>query len=290
MKAAFLIAEHQHPHAVARLVDSLRCDWGTTIIHVDAKVPIEPFRQAVGTDAVFLDQRISVNWGGWSQVRTAMALIAAASSLGEFDRFALLSGADARVAPLSVIAEQFASTKQFIRIDRELGTGTSQDRYITRWWDDDRHASRLVSGRLSRLGFRAFLPIYHGSQWWSLTGECVEYVRAFLRAHPEVPRFSRHTHCPEEWLFHTIIKRSPFADAISQDVTRGDEPPPDLHGCHYIDWPVIAPERRGERGYDPEDVDAGRMVGRGGSPRLLTMADFPLAERTGALFARKVQS
>jgi hypothetical protein len=256
VRVAFLIAAHEHPGLLGQLVEQLDCDWGDIFIHLDAKTPEWPFRLSA-PDATFVADRVNVRWGGYSQVRAECALIDAAPG---YDRYVLLSGRDTLVAPLEQVYSRLDTGREFLRIDRALPSGQSQDHAVTRWWSE---RSAVASGWAPRLA-RSPLPVFHGSQWWALTGDCVRYLRDTIDRAADLTRFARHTHCPEEWLPHSIVRASRFADAITQDATRGDVLRANVHGCHYIDW------------------TGGR------SPKTLSLADLEQARMSGALFARKI--
>lgn len=100
---------------------------------------------------------------------------------------------------------------------------------------------------------QGFTP-YAGSQWFSVTKDCVEYI---LRTHHENPRlkkFFEHTLLSDESFFTTILVHSPFKDKITQNNFR------------YIRWTT-----EGARSH----------------PAVLKKEDFPLLKASDKLFARK---
>jgi hypothetical protein len=72
--------------------------------------------------------------------------------------------------------------------------------------------------------------------YWSLTAECVRYILTFVDEHPAYVRCHRHVFAPDEIFFHTLVKHSPFAGAITHDYAEGVYPDHTLHGNHFIDW------------------------------------------------------
>ncbi|TWH52960.1 core-2/I-Branching enzyme [Rhodococcus rhodochrous J38] len=275
VRAAVLIQAHRHPELFRTLVDSLRHPAIDIYLHIDATSDLEPFEDAVPEDdaVTYLRgaQRVDVHWGGLSQIEAMLALVRAARATGhDYDRFALLSGSDIRVAPLDHILTAWASSTEFLRLDRCLAApGMRAPARVSRRHFPDRPGGVLqhVSGRIPRR-VDTTVDLHQGSQWWALTAAAVDHVTTFLDRHPSWLRFHRHTFCPDEIVVHSILAASPLRDRIAQDHTAGtdtDRLADPLHGMHYIDWsdPLAA------------------------NPRLLTPADAPVLLASGAFFARK---
>ena len=97
-------------------------------------------------------------------------------------------------------------------------------------------------------------PLFGGSSWWSLTTTCVAWVLQYVDEHPELLRRLWMTHVPEEVFFPTVVMASPFADRVVNDHLR------------YMDW-------------TPRN---------GNNPAVLDMSDAERIDRSGKLFARKL--
>lgn len=285
MKAAYLIIAHNQPELVANLVRALDCEWASFFIHVDAKSELAPFRRLLAGrhNVMFLEgeRRVKVYWGGVSQVQATLNLLVAAEAFDNtFSRYCLLSGSDFPIKPLAVIKDTFESDREFMRVDRRIGNfDDPSDKHslaVTRYFFMDLPLPRWIKLRLlsgwiqRRVSFG--IPLYHGANWWSLTGECVRFIGKFVREHPSYLAFCRHTLSSDEFFFHSIVKHSPFSYRISHDFERAS----DLtefyasndHGCHYIDWNA------------PQKV----------LPKTLGMEDLPALMRSSAFFARKFDS
>lgn len=269
-----MIMAHDRPDHLARLINRLDGDWLDVFIHVDAKVPLEPFRAAIREDGRvrFLDrhERIAVNWGGFSSVEaTLLMLRAALNDPGGFDRFCLLSGSDFPIASAKAIHDGFASNREFIRIDRRLDDA-----------DDNSHCAyvryaHFADGpgrdRKPKQRRRVYdkISLYHGSQWWALTEACVSHILEYVERNPDYAAFHRNTLLSDEIFFHSIVKSSPFAALVSHDFEKASDLQAyfafNEHGCHYIDW-----NSRGVR-----------------LPKVLDEGDFDRLIGSSALFARK---
>ena len=102
---AYLILAHKNfgqLHKLIMLLDDPRND---IFVHVDKKAA---FDSSEWTDVcrhsrlVFLDNRLHVNWGGVSIMRSELALLKAATSTGGYSYYHLLSGMDLVVTTLPV--------------------------------------------------------------------------------------------------------------------------------------------------------------------------------------------
>lgn len=125
-KIAFLIAAHHQPEMLARLIARLQHPDAITIVHVDRKASLEPFRQACDTPGVVWldgDDRVGVNWAGCTIVDAHLKLWRASLPVyPSLRRIVMLSGVDYPLRDVSEIcATQLADeTTEFLRIDRRL--------------------------------------------------------------------------------------------------------------------------------------------------------------------------
>ncbi|MGC0363543.1 hypothetical protein ABH922_001527 [Rhodococcus sp. 27YEA15] len=275
-RAAVLIVAHQHPELVRDLVRSLDHEAIDVYLHIDAATSLLPFEQALreSRSITFLrgSDRVTVRWGGLSIVRAVQSLVRTARASGrDYHRFVLLSGSDILIKPLDDIFDAWSSTTEFLRIDRKLtGPDAQRPHFVDRrhFQDSNFPLRHRISGRIPR-SVDSTIDLYHGSTWWALTEPATAYVTTFLDNHPRWVRFHRHTLCADEIVFHSVLKASPFAAAISQDRTVDsvdENVHENIHGMHFIDWA------------DPTAV----------SPKLLGTSDIDRLSSSAAYFARKV--
>ena len=92
MKIAYLVLTHGMPDHLGRMVAALRDDDVRFFVHVDRKVPIEPFLPHRAADVDFLDERVPVYWGEWQMVDATLRLMERALELADPDYLVLLSG------------------------------------------------------------------------------------------------------------------------------------------------------------------------------------------------------
>ena len=248
MKAAILIMAHRQPTHLAKLVESLLCDWAYIFIHIDKKVDISEFRRCISQhrNVIFVDykNRVRVNWGGFSQVEATLSLLDASLNFEEhFDRFCLLSGSDFPIKPLSKIKAAFDSEIEYISIEKLLDDSNNNNhcKYVKYFYFRDSRLSSIIN-QLPKIPRRVYnnISLYWGSQWWALTHECVRYILNFIKHNEDYISFHKYTLVPDEIFFHSIVKNSPFSANISHDFEKVKDPKSyfdsNERGCHYIDW------------------------------------------------------
>jgi hypothetical protein len=248
MKAAILIMAHDQPVHLAKLVESLSCDWTRIFIHIDRKVDAAEFKKCIPEhkNIIILDDkyRIRVNWGGFSIVEAMLNLLDVSLNSGErFARFCFLSGSDFPIKTLNHIKACFDSEKEFMRVDRRLDASCNNSHYknvcYLHFYD---MPLQKITRRIPRIPRKTYdkIKLYHGCTWWSLTEECIKYIMKFIQRNNDYTAFHKYTLCPDEIFFHSIVKSSPFAANITHDYEKANDLNSyfDLneHGCHYIDW------------------------------------------------------
>ena len=241
---AYLIVAYYQPDHLARLIRAVDQENSYFFIHVDKKAAIAPFKTAVPRQAniVFLTDRVPVRWGRLGIVRAVLRLLRAAVASGHaFRYFTLLSGTDYPIkGRQEIYARLRSSDRQFIRIDRKLV-------------GEPRHPQSKFIARLPQGTYSGDLIPYHGSMYWSLTAGCVRFILDFLDENPGFIDRHRHVFSPDEIIFHSLVKASPFAAAIVQDFERGTCAGDVHHANHYIDWPS---RDRGREILDERDLEA----------------------------------
>ena len=241
---AYLILAHHQPNHLARLIRALDEKGSHFFIHIDAKVPIQPFRGVMvrRNNIIFVPDRVAVEWGKWSVVQAELRLLQVAVDSGiEFKYYTMLSGSDYPIKDKQAIGVYLRqSDRQHIRIDRKL-TSDPENPYASK-------LENLPDGKY----FGSMTP-YHGSMFWSLTEDCVRFIFNFVRDNPGYVEIHRHVFAPDEIFFHTLIKHSPFVHQITQDFSDGRYPDHTHHANHFIDWAGL--RKRDGLTLDERDLD-----------------------------------
>lgn len=226
-KLAYLIVAHHQPNHLARLIQALDDEHSYFFIHIDEKVSLAPFQAAVGQrdNLVFLPNRVNIQWATFSIVQAMLNLLQTAVASGHlFTYYTVLSGNDYPIKHKQEIYRQLqASDCQFLRIDRKLT-------------DEPTNSHRHFIKDLPQGRYFGDLTPYHGSMYWSLTADCIRFVLNFVANNPDYVAIHQHVFAPDEVFFHTLVKHSPFAGAITHDFSDGSYPDHVHHGNHFIDW------------------------------------------------------
>jgi hypothetical protein len=242
--------------AVERLVATLRAGSPRAIIAVHH----DPRLRALGdVDALRLGPW-PIEWGHGSQLAAILRALRALRERAAFDWVVLLSGQDYPVRPVADIEARLrdADADAFIQHQPVSGDGEFALRYRHRWRPAGERkarlaaraglaARRLPAGWFIGLPAEPPLPLYHGSDWFTLSRRAVD---ALLEAPPAVVDHFLHTIVPTEAFAHTVL-----ANANLRLV--------DDNHRHF------------------------RFDGAAANPRVLTTGDLDAVLASGADFARK---
>ena len=256
---------HQAPGQLERLVRRLMHPEADIFVHLDRKADARLFGAVAALPGVrFIQERIEVKWGGFSQTEAVLAGLREILQVADtYDFINLLSGADYPIKPTAAIHD-------FLR--RHVGSSFLEYAPSTSpWWRDNHtHFSqyhlteynfrgryvleRLLNKLLPPRRFPLFETQYGGNMggWCTLSATCAAYFAGFMRDNPGFRRYARHTWGSDEVLLHTVLLNSPLAPTIINNNLR------------YTEWP--AGDTR---------------------PKTLTSADLPALLASPRLFARK---
>ena len=156
-----------------------------------------------------LSDRVSVRWGGFSQIEATLKLFETAFANEDNAYFHLLSGEDVVLQPFEVIEKQWQQRFDF----QTMMTCEMAPQYAYRFIMDSPHADsnwqRQLTGKIItklQQGVAKIKPyhspIYFGSQWFSVTREDWEKIVPFI---DEYSDFFRHKLVPDEHFFQTLI-------------------------------------------------------------------------------------
>lgn len=179
-------------------------------VHMDAKSDYFPDAETAQlANVVFLTDRVSVRWGGFSQIEATLKLFETAFAHEDNAYFHLLSGEDVVLQPFEVIEKQWQQRFGF----QAMMTCERAPQYAYRFIMDSPHADsnwqRQLTGKIItklQQGVAKVKPyhsaIYFGSQWFSVTRADWEKIVPFI---DEYSDFFRHKLVPDEHFFQTLI-------------------------------------------------------------------------------------
>lgn len=283
----FLIYTFKDPELLARVAGALHPH--RVLVHVDAKVDEKPFRAAVAgqMDRVeFLDDRVVVNWAGWSQLTALRRLVRRAldTSTSADDYIVMLSGSDYPLRSMPALTRFFDAHRgqQFLRAFDIVASGSEHYRREI----ENRHfrdlpilRRRTTTPRVRRMRnamIRALeavaraLPARkppaglvpaHGGTHFALTAGCLAELEESVT--PEIERYFARVFCPEESFYHSLL-----ASGVGEK----------------WGWRMVPFEGRGQHQY------ANLHHIEPSLEKVYTEADWPEVRDIDRFFIRKVQS
>jgi hypothetical protein len=220
MKIAYLIQCHKNHGQIVSLVNALSIDQDDVfIIHVDKKSKrlkqdlVNTF--STSNRVHIVENAVSVNWSGLSQIKATLSMLNVAVRKFEFDYCCLLSGEDVPLKRMSFKKHLETEDKSFIEFntDNELykwrmvtysafrDTRYSRNK-ITRLIDSIMTKSQRLLGYY-RNNF-TLSEIYLGSQWFIIKKDHVELL--LKNADSRLIRRFKYTSCPDEHFFQMLFK------------------------------------------------------------------------------------
>jgi hypothetical protein len=238
MKIAYLILAHNSPNNLERIIKKLEGEDICFFIHLDRKSDISEFSKVkLIANCKFIEDRVKVFWGDFSQNEAILNLIRFAIRHSDAERLVLISGSDYPICCNTCIQSFFNSSKEkeFIKLfkipDPTLGKPESRlngFRFRPNFFISNKTSvaiTKLVNVFIKR-NYQTILPgiqFYGGGTWWALTRSACEYIEEFISNNPKFIKFMEHTHCSDEMLIHTILGSSERIRAqINNEITFTD--------------------------------------------------------------------
>ena len=201
MKQAILILLHKDIYSSLKLITYFRgmCD---IFIHIDKDYILsseERHSLEIIPGVIAVYQKYRVHWAGFSILRTEIFLLKEAIKHSDFRYIHLLSGNDYPLMPLSVFLNLFNQTdKEYIscaHMPNVNTDGNTMERLELFFFPDiliakkDQDVARIwkVARKLGKFGIKKHTPqsfshIYNGSQWFSISRQCVNMLLKYTRA------------------------------------------------------------------------------------------------------------
>lgn len=283
-RIAYIISADKDPHHLERLIKAL--DYMADFyIHVDAKSNIEPFKKILKDKVTFVP-RHWISWGAYSQVKYQKELLNAVVNSGiKYSHVISLSGLDyplwskqniydfLQQNPIKEHIHGYNLSKSSIKIQRQKFTVYHFFRDL-KWKKQWLKNKFIVASRI----LMKLLPIrktdytwintqkadiYMGSSWWAITFPCAQYVYNKLCTEDKMNKYFQTSFTPDEMCIQTIVFNSPFAKNAM--LYEGEYPGlTHLTPLHYINY--------------------GKCI------KILTEEDFPILQKSGKMFCRKIVS
>lgn len=189
-KHAFLIMAHKDDETLRTLLRALDDPRNDIFIHMDSKNIAwdeNSVLTSISKARIFPVPRISVTWGGYSQIACELSLLNAAVAMGHYSYYHLLSGQDLPIKSQDRIHSFFDSCggKEFVRFENHNRDYRSRIGGHVIWNASGKNKSqvllRKVNGLLARL-LQCYrkpakgLKLMKGDNWFSITDKLARYI------------------------------------------------------------------------------------------------------------------
>lgn len=162
------------------------------------------------SNVTLLTDRVSVTWGGFSQIEATLKLFETAFANAENQFFHLVSGEDVLLQDFDWIEKKWKNDFNFaVMMTCELAPQYAY-RFIMDSPHADSHWQRNLSGKLLTKLQQGLAkvktydrPVYFGSQWFSITRDDWAKILPFI---DDYRQFFAHKLVPDEHFFQMLIK------------------------------------------------------------------------------------
>lgn len=266
MKLAILLLTHKNPEQVQRLIKRLQHPSIKIFLHADKKSEWD--KNIFPSEITVVEENVRVYWGDFSPVQATLnGMKSIQQSQYHFDYFILLSGQDYPIKSINTLLYFLEANKgkEFIGHSPLSKEGWSKAMSRYQYYHYRKNKNKIAwffytmlrtFMKLTGLKRKPPIPIWGGSQWFTITKNAFDYILSYTEEHPEFISFMKKSNFTDELFFQTLLMNSPYKNDCINDNLR------------YIDW----------------DAQPGKKVS---SPKTLTMADYERLQKSPAFFARK---
>lgn len=248
-KHAYLIIAHNNFDILEKLIKLLDNCKNDIYIHIDKKVnnfDFDFYKKLVRKSNIFFTSRISVNWGGFSQVKCELILLKAAIKHG-YDYYHLLSGVDLPLKTQDEIHHFFDQNEgiNFVHFaSDDIGGVTDRIAKYHLFQEYKRSVNKIFKIILFCCDFlfkftqkvfnidrlkKSDFVLKYGSNWFSITDEL---ARAIVDNENWIKKYFSYSKCADELFLQTFIFNSKFKSYLPNSYTSGDY----INCMRKIDW------------------------------------------------------
>lgn len=240
MKIAYMIQAHKNYEQLCLLINNLDSTSIDIYIHIDRKndnlYNALKCKYATKDNIYLVKNRIDVNWSGFSQVQATLNMIdLVIKSNKVYDYVSLISGQDFPIKNDDYIKEYLKANngKEFIEC-KNIGTFEWRLKCYNFFTENKYNRKviiRIIDNILRYIQKKVFkrnnfknIELYYGSQWFTLTYECIKYIHTYLLENEDFIKNFKYTACSDEHFFQIIIMNSEYKNNVINNNLR------------YIDW------------------------------------------------------
>lgn len=230
-KHAYLIMAFNDVYCYSKLINLLDYEKNDIFVHIDKKADIMEFKSVKTHKAgLYFTDRISVDWGDYSQIAAELILMKNAKSHGPYRRYHLLSGVDLPLHSQKMIHEFFDSypDKEFVGIcsPKDIRENSiyrigyrhiclhyyRSHNLILKCYSHFVHRCAIEIQRLFNIKRNLHeLEISRGPQWFSITNDLLQYI---LENEDFIEHTFNHGFCVDELFIPTLVWNSRYRDKV----------------------------------------------------------------------------
>jgi hypothetical protein len=222
-KIGALVLCHSAPLIIDKVIGLLGQDCFRFFLHVDKKLNISDYVSAMKNagQVAFIEDRITIFWGGFGMVEAEIALAEAALADPEISSFVLISDdtvplrppaeihAALAAAPDRIVCAAKGRTRkvydEFYFLDAKFSSLRGRDMNETYLRPEDfERFERMV--QLRRRGKKPLETLYFGRQWWSLSRHSLQAIVRLAKEDDWLLESFRFSACPDETFFQTCFR------------------------------------------------------------------------------------
>jgi len=253
MKFAYLILAHDNFKQLQRLLGMLDDSRNDIFVHIDGKVRQLPALKTAKANLYFLDNRVDVRWGTYSQIQAHFELYRESHRMGPYDFYHLIAGTTLplksqdflhaffdgfRGASLFRIWPEDAGEIDFKlrRIHfwtRNFQSGNKGARWLTQhFWTANMFVQKKLGVRINRTE-----TFCKSDCWASLSESAVCYL---LMHEKDIQKKYRHTFAGDEFYLVSELKKDPGLTVVDcskllyVEFVEGQDHPADLTKEEFV--------------------------------------------------------
>lgn len=229
MRHAYLIMAHKNQEQLAILIQMLDHPSCDLFVHLDAKwtnCDLEYLKNRANNSRIYFTERVSVEWGKYSQVQAELILLHAAVNHGGYDFYHFITGQDLPLKSMEEINAFFENTPEqnYIHFcDDEAAYHAAISRAYRYCLPDKGRCLRILNKVLARclckVGEKTWLKKRHfgyGSAYFDITDFMAKMI---LDKENWIKKHFRTYSCPDELFLQTVVNEFGYKNKCYFDIS-----------------------------------------------------------------------
>ncbi len=229
-KHAYLIMAHHRFEILKELLADLDQNYNDIFLHIDKKsknFDEEDIKSVIKNARIYFVERMSIRWGGFSQIKCILNLLEKATSTGEHQYYHFMVGVEFPIKTPGYIYKFFNENHgyEFIGFD-EYDTKFHERVKYKHFFNEYARNNNIYQKILNKIRIilvclqkllkvdvakKYGLTLKKGNANWSITHELASYI---VQQKKQIYKMYKHSFCGDEVFIHTIIYNTHFYDKV----------------------------------------------------------------------------